>query len=524
MTEFNEQTLPETASEPETQSPAVPEKKPVTWEAAILLALAFLTALWYGFGHNLLSGHYYGPGIGLTVSHWVLTAAVLILARVRNALKFTPQGIFLLVLSLLLSAVYGIFANTYMKLLNLPVLLLLSAQALFTLTGHVSFNPLSGQGLWEGFRRWFPSLFRCWVLPLRALSWRRRQGEERKVKAEQIFFGIFAAFGTAILALVILSSADEMFAGMMENAIEQLENIDGEFVARFILSSLLAMLLFSHRTSLLQPPAGLRPVTPSEKNPLTFRLVLSALAIVYGLFAYIQVRYLFMGTESVQMSGGYAAYARSGFFQLVMIALLTLCLILPAQFLCRQDKPVKILCAIVALLTIVIDVSAFFRMRLYIDAYGLTTLRIVTLWGIGMILLALLAAVIKVIQPNIRICPILAVIALTTWTGLNFTNIDRMVAENQVARFNEDCRNDTWISIKENNAYWTERISGLASDQYWSPEYYSAFEKIENLNARARALLLLKTRGNKKERGNPFPHKAVPIYDWSLSYLRVPDK
>ena len=41
MTEANEQTLPETASGPETQSPAMPEKKPVTWEAAVLLALAF---------------------------------------------------------------------------------------------------------------------------------------------------------------------------------------------------------------------------------------------------------------------------------------------------------------------------------------------------------------------------------------------------------------------------------------------------------------------------------------------------
>ena len=99
MTEVNEQALPETASEPEIQSPAVPEKKPVTWEAAVLLALAFLAALWYGFGPNLFSGQYYGPGIGLTVSHWVLTAAVLILARVRNTLKFTPHGIFLLILS-----------------------------------------------------------------------------------------------------------------------------------------------------------------------------------------------------------------------------------------------------------------------------------------------------------------------------------------------------------------------------------------------------------------------------------------
>ena len=524
MTEANEQTLPETTSEPETLSPAAPEKKPVTWEAAVLLALAFPAALWYGFGHNLLSGYYYGPGIGLAVSHWVLTAAVLILARVRNSLKRTPQGIFLLVLSLLLSAVYGIFANTYMKLLNLPVLLLLSAQALFALTGHLAFNPLSGQGLWEGIRRWFPGLFRCWPLPFRALSWRRRRGEESNAKAGQIFFGIFAALGAAILALVILSSADEMFAGIMNSAVERLEDIDGEFIARLILSALLAMLVFSGRASLLQPPAGLSPVCPGKKNPVTFRLVLAALAIVYALFAYVQVRYLFMGTESVRMSGGYAAYARSGFFQLVLVALLTLCLILPALVLCRQDKPVRILGAIVALLTIVIDVSAFFRMRLYVGAYGLTTLRIVTLWGIGMILLALIAAIGKVFLPDVRICPILAAVALSTWIGLNFMNIDRIVAGNQVARFNEDIRNETWISIRENSAYWTERISALASDQYWSPDYYSAFEKIENPNARAKALLLLKTRGNQKERGDPVPYKAVPVYDWSLSWLRVPDE
>ena len=184
MTESNEQIIQETGRKPEAESETTelietqpettsPEKKPVTWEAAVLLGLSFLAALWYWFGHSLLIGHYYGPGIGLTVSHWILTAAALILAKVRKALKLSPQGIILLVLSLLLSAAFGIFANTYMKLLNLPVLLLLSAQALFTLTGHNAFPSLSGQGLWEGFRRYFTSLFRCWAVSFRALSDRK---------------------------------------------------------------------------------------------------------------------------------------------------------------------------------------------------------------------------------------------------------------------------------------------------------------------------------------------------------------
>ena len=288
-----------------------------------------------------------------------------------------------------------------------------------------------------------------------------------------------------------------------------------------ILTFPLAMLLFSHRASVLHEPVKVIPVSAIPKNPTVVRMVLVALAAVYGLFAYIQIRYLFAGTESVQMSGGYAAYARSGFFQLVLIALLTLCLILPSLILCREDKPVRILSALVAVLTGVIDISAFFRMHLYIDAYGLTTLRIVTLWGIGIILLALLAALVKAFRPDLHICLLLAVIVLTTWIGLNFTNIDRITAENQVARFNRDMRTKTWVSINYNDSYWSERISALASDQYWSPDYYPAFEKIENPDAREQALNLLKTRGNTQKHGDTI-YKIPRLYDWSFSYLNIP--
>lgn len=526
MTETNEQSILKSTEE---EKEAIPEnnneqvQKPITLDTAVLLVLSFLAAIWYWFGHvrfNLVDV-YHGMGIGLTITHWLLTATVLTLAKLRSALKPNKTGLFLLVLSLLLSTAYGFFANTTMRLLNLPVLLLLSAQALFSLTKQNSFFPLSGQGLWEGFRRYFRDLFQCWAIPFRAMARCRHNKEEGNSGAENIFFGIFAAFGAAILALVILSSADEVFAGIMNRGIGELRKIDGIFVIRIMLTFPLGMLLFSLRASMLRDPVELNPVTASPKNPTAVRMVLTALAAVYGLFAYIQIRYLFAGTESVQMSGGYAAYARSGFFQLVLVALLTLCLILPSLILCRDDKPVRILSTIVTVLTAVIDISAFFRMYLYIDAYGLTTLRIVTLWGIGIILLSLLAALIKAVRPDLHICPVLAVIVLTTWIGMNFTNIDRIVAENQVARFNRDIQSETWISINSDDSYWAERISALASDQYWSPDYYPAFEKIKNPNAKVRAINLLNTRGNTKKHGETM-YKTPRLYDWSLSYLKIP--
>ena len=78
------------------------------------------------------------------------------------------------------------------------------------------------------------SLFHCWPVPFRALSPKNR--ENKKANTEHIFFGIFAALGAAILALVILSSADEMFAGMMDRAIRELQKIDGIFIAKLFLA------------------------------------------------------------------------------------------------------------------------------------------------------------------------------------------------------------------------------------------------------------------------------------------------
>ena len=288
------------------------------------------------------------------------------------------------------------------------------------------------------------------------------------------------------------------------------------------------MLIFSHRAGMLREPVKISPVNPGKKNPTVIRMVLVALAVVYGLFAYVQIRYLFAGAESVKMSGGYAAYARSGFFQLVMVALLTLCLIMPALVLCKEDKSVRILSILVAVLTTVIDVSAFFRMHLYIDVYGLTTLRIVTLWGIGMILLALIAAAVKALLPHVRVCPALAAVILTTWIGMNIMNIDRVVAENQVARLNAEIRQDAG-QIRESSG-WSVQIAALASDQYWSPDYYAAFEKIEDGQARSDALGLLEKRAEEKR----IPHIArdiryqerkrreITLYDWNTGWLRIP--
>lgn len=478
----------------------------------LLLIAAFISALFFWFGHRPFTGFFYGPGIGLTVTHWTLTAAALLTSRRRHILRKSFEGIFLLLLSLLLSAVYGVYANLTLRLLNLPVLMAATAQALFSLTKQNANPALSGQGLWEGFRRFAYSLVFHWGVPFRAL----KRGRIRKALNAQFLFGSFAALTAGIVALTILSSADIVFSDMISSAVNRAGKIDGTFFIRIILSFMLGMPIFSFLYGLLQKPMEIPAVKPVRGVPSVFSMVLGTLSFIYGVFAYVQIRYLFAGAESVRINGGYAAYARSGFFQLVIVALLTLLIILPALSVCRESKAVRILSSAAALLTAVIDFSAFFRMRLYIAAYGLTTLRVVTLWGIAMILLALLASIAKAWQPAFRICPVLASVVLASWTLLNWSNVDKLVSENLVSRYNasagigQDAESDR-----------IHAIESLASDGYWSPDYYAAFRRIKDPDVRDEALALLNSRGAEADdedrlRRNP------PFYDWSLCYLKLP--
>ena len=189
-----------------------------------------------------------------------------------------------------------------------------------------------------------------------------------------------------------------------------------------------------------------------------------------------------------------------------MVALLTLCLILPALSLFRENTGIRILCALTAVLTIIIDFSAYLRMHLYIEAFGLSTLRVVTVWGIGIILLALLAVIVKSIRPELKICPLLAAVILASWVMLNWANVDRLVADSQVARYNRDPENTG--------------IYSLVSDQGWNPEYYAAFEKIADPGKRADALEFLIDLGSETHRDGRCLRQPA-LYDWSLAYLKT---
>jgi len=136
------------------------------------------------------------------------------------------------------------------------------------------------------------------------------------------------------------------------------------------------------------------------------------------------------------MAGGWAEYARTGFFQLVAVAGIDLVLCLldtdEGRFSSKGGLALRTADAALLLLTAVILVSAWYRMHLYIRAFGLSVLRLMTLWGMLVIAVGLLTAGWKLLRPTFRFWRVFFSVAVASWCLLSLIGPAARVAEYNV--------------------------------------------------------------------------------------------
>jgi hypothetical protein len=128
---------------------------------------------------------------------------------------------------------------------------------------------------------------------------------------------------------------------------------------------------------------------PDVERPSWFHLAgaetniaIALVDILFAGFVAVQLRYFFGGAALVEVAPHltYADYARRGFFELVAVAAIVIPTLLAAEWLIEAGgkKMFRILALAQVLLVFVILVSAYRRMQLYVDNFGLTQLRLYT--------------------------------------------------------------------------------------------------------------------------------------------------
>jgi hypothetical protein len=214
---------------------------------------------------------------------------------------------------------------------------------------------------------------------------------------------------TAVVALVLLivfgglfASADAAFAGLLGDLTPDVSVADGPWhFVLFVLGLLGA--LGAARTAAAPLRWDRISVAPGRaRNRMEWALPLVVLNLLFAAFIAVQLAVLFGGYDKILQETGltYSEYARQGFWQLLWVTLLVLLLIGLALRWAPRDGAkdqtlVRAVLGVLCALTLVVVAAALRRMDLYVDAYGLTRLRITVaameLW-LGLVIVLILAA------------------------------------------------------------------------------------------------------------------------------------
>jgi hypothetical protein len=244
---------------------------------------------------------------------------------------------------------------------------------------------------------------------------------------------------------LLLSSADSGFEKLLSNF--SIFEIDEDTIGRIVLGGIVTAFFiggFGFMFKKIHPaPAPLPPEGARNLGAIETMILLGSINALFLVYILVQVSYLFGGAEHLIANGLiYAEYAREGFFQLVVVAILSFLIITFAEGQIIKDggshiRSFKVLSGMLVLLVIAILFSAFSRLLLYEDAYGFTVARLYghsfMIWLVVALLL-LSFHIWKNDRPEILSFRLFCSVALLL-LGINMLNPDVFIAQANIARY-----------------------------------------------------------------------------------------
>lgn len=273
--------------------------------------------------------------------------------------------------------------------------------------------------------------------------------KERPIKhAAPYIRGVLLAIPILALFATLLAQADPIFNDWIQNIFSRFTFSNmGEYLIRLLIILVVAYFLLStvyfayveskkiHQTkeekSLIKPFLG-----SIEAN-----IILGGVNLLFLLFVILQFSYLFNGGKNISAAGyTYSEYARRGFFELILVAVISLVLFYVLSMVTKRENKSKrwvfsaLGLTLVGLVAIIL-VSAYTRLTLYEIAYGFTRLR--TLAHIFMIWIALVliaVAGLEITKNLHRLAFILVCLIFGLGLTVNLLNIDRFIVQQNITR------------------------------------------------------------------------------------------
>lgn len=248
--------------------------------------------------------------------------------------------------------------------------------------------------------------------------------------------GIFLAAPLVVLFTYLFSSADVVFGRYVLRSLK--------FFSPMTLKHLLVIIVLGWLATGLLVGVSENHLRTQRKSKRWLTLdthdtaaLLGTVTALFLTFVYSQLGYLFGGLEIINSTTGLtvAEYARSGFFELLGVAGLTLALLIVVAATNCNTNVFRPLAVVLVACVMVILASAGQRMWLYVTQFGLTIDRLTALAVIGWLGFSLLLFVATVLRGQAKDFAVgLAVSGIIAAFTLAIANPARIVAETNIVR------------------------------------------------------------------------------------------
>jgi len=402
------------------------------------------------------------PGIAFPVLVVLTVAALLALAR-GQGVRPAWRNLWLLAPLAFLAAMVAVRANPFLTFMNIALCVgLLVLVAEFFAAGSLAALPLAGY-VRVATRSVAATVARPPGVLARAVDATRLRRCARS-RPLAVVRGVLLALPVLFVFTAMLASADLVFAQRLQDLLD-LGAIDEKIVdwswrgavalcASWLVTGGLAHALRGRvgpRSGSGQPGAdaagpAAAVALPAATLPRIVGVteagtVLALVAVLFTTFVWMQFTYLFGGAANIRAAGfTYAEYARRGFFELIVVAVLSLGLVLALRELAGLrgracNRVFNALGTVIMALVLVMLASAFQRLRLYEAAYGYTLMRVLShvfiVW-LGL-LLAWTGAVLWRHADRFAVGALAA--ALGFAVTANLLNPDAFIAARNIARY-----------------------------------------------------------------------------------------
>jgi len=436
--------------------------------ALVMLVLGFLA--WNWIWPRLGRSNIFFPGISVTL-YFVLSVAVSLTYFKMRHVALTKPAIGGAVLILLVALPFALYNTTPVHFVAGVVLVACyvtwHAMAAGTaVSSHL--NGLTGADL----------VNQAFVTPLlNAGSWFsavRQMIKERRNSTRLVFaiIGTVVALPVIVAVLVLLMQSDGNFNSWMSRFVHSLASVNvWHFLWQIILGVPIAIYLFAllygnaykRRTSVVSVQGVAKAAQTIRKVPVSaVAAPMAILCLMYLVFFAAMGSYLLSAMwRKLPAQFTYAEYARRGFFELAVVAAINLAVIGFAYWFAVRGQrgyatSLRVLGGVICGLTLLLIVTDISKMVLYVDQFGLTRLRLYTLWFMALMFVVFALVGVRHVK-RFNVGAPVAWVTLFAFLVLLWANSDGLIAQYDVNRVLNGTSSTVDVS------YLTNSVGGAAA-------------------------------------------------------------